>query len=195
MCSISISDTFNDKVISERIPPKRIRWKDESGDELTTIILIVQTDEERLEERKAKDWRKTYRYASKFSNYGLDGLGGDWYRFQEKVNQLDEPDWCCIGQLWARHYGKSQRFEETSFEEVCRYEVPALFVAEDDEDVLMSSIIKTDFDSEDSVQNITFEDLDSISSLEAFLDSQDDSSSSHNTDTFSSDCNFRDLDS
>lgn len=174
MCSISVASNFNGNAICDKSPDKRIRWKDEIGDELTTIILIAQTDEERIMERKNKDWRITYRYASKFASHDEDGLGCNWSRFQANIDRLEEPDWCCIGQLWARHYGKSPRFEEASFEDtgdkVTYRKVPQIFVTEEDD--LMSSVIKTDHDSEYSVQKVSFEDLDSLSSLEDLLDSQ-----------------------
>ena len=174
MCSISVTSNFNGNAISEKSPEKRIRWKDDSGDELTTIILIAQTDEERIMERKTKDWRITYLYASKFASHDEDGLGGNWSRFQANIDRLEEPDWCCIGQLWARHYGKSPRFEEASFEDIgdkATYrKVPQMFVTDEEEDDLMSSVIKTDHDSEYSVQKVSFEDLDSLSSLEDLLD-------------------------
>ena len=79
-----------------------------------------------------------------------------------KINKLEEPDWCCIGQLWARHYGKSPRFEEASFEdtgdkEIASRKVPQMFVTDEEEDDLMSSVIKTDHDSNTRVQKVSFE--------------------------------------
>jgi len=199
MCSISVASNFNGDAICDKSPEKRIRWKDESGDELTTIILIAQTDEERIMERKTKDWRITYQYASKFASHDLDGLGGNWFWFQAKINKLEEPDWCCIGQLWARYYGKSPRFEEASFEdtgdEVTYRKVHQMFVTDEEEDDLMSSVIKTDHDSEYSVQKVSFEDLDTLTSLEDFLDSQTANSNDQNEEELVSGSCFEDLDS
>jgi len=154
MCSIATNKTSIG--LSNIIKNKRsVNWRDEHGEELVTIQYIFQDTDERFIERKAKDYRKTYELADKFSlPLNIGGCDGNWHLFQEKVDILEEPDWSCIGRIWCNVYGKKHRFEEE--DETYKDMI-------EDETYESTGIIKTDYDSEDN---------SSMSSFETFLDNQ-----------------------
>ena len=152
--SIGLSNITKDK--------RRVKWSDEHGEKLNSIKFIYQNINERFLERKAKDYQTTYELANNFRlHINIGGCSGDWYVFQAKIDKLKEPDWSCIGRLWSNIYGRKRRFEEDDSIGDEQYDSIG------DEQYDSVGIIKTDHDSE-----VSFEDLNLISDLEAFLDNQ-----------------------
>ena len=92
---------------------KKVSWSDQNGGNLCKINYIYQSPNEKILERKCKNFRELYRLINDFHiPTSLGGSGGDWMVFESKVEKLDEPDWYMIGHFWRSLYGSAIRFEE-----------------------------------------------------------------------------------
>ena len=90
-----------------------------SFDECITIRHYEYDKDEELKAKKGCDWQRTsdliHREFSQSKTKG--GCGNDWCLFQQKLDEIEEPDWCLVGQLWRQLYQNKKRIEETSSSE------------------------------------------------------------------------------
>ena len=68
------------------------------------------------EEKMGKDWQKTLDLTCRefFMPIEKGGCGRKWSVFQERIDNLSEPCWRMIGQLWNRLFPNRRRLEEDS---------------------------------------------------------------------------------
>ena len=73
-----------------------------------------KTEDEYL--KKGKDWQRTTDLTCREFNRPISkgGCGGNWSILEGKLGQLEEPQWCMIGQLWSRLHPNLKRAEEES---------------------------------------------------------------------------------
>lgn len=71
------------------------------------------------EEKMGKDWQKTMDLTCRefFMPIEKGGCGRKWSVLQEKLDELGEPCWRMIGQLWNRLFPNRKRLEEESDDE------------------------------------------------------------------------------
>jgi len=74
---------------------------------------------EEFEEKRGRDWQRTTDLTCREFKVPLEkgGCGGDWNILQSKLDELEEPYWCLIGQLWSRLFPYLKRLEEASSDE------------------------------------------------------------------------------
>ena len=68
------------------------------------------------EEKMGKDWQKTLDLTCRefFMPIEDGGCGRKWSVFQQRIDELSEPCWRMIGQLWNRLFPNRRRLEEDS---------------------------------------------------------------------------------
>ena len=66
--------------------------------------------------KKGNQWQETVDLTCREFNIPISqgGCGGNWSILECKLDQLEEPYWCMIGQLWRRLHANSKRWEEDS---------------------------------------------------------------------------------
>jgi len=66
------------------------------------------------EDKKGRDWIRTTDLTCREFRLTIEkgGCGGDWNILQRKLDELEEPYWCLIGQLWQRLFPGEKRLEE-----------------------------------------------------------------------------------
>lgn len=78
-------------------------------------ILEGKAARKKVKENKiGKDWQQTFDLAFREFNLTIEkgGCGGLWEVFEKKVFELEEPDYCLVGQKWRSLYGNEKRVEE-----------------------------------------------------------------------------------
>jgi len=123
------------------------------SENISTVKCYEYFRDDDNEEKMGKDWQKTLDLTCRefFLPIEKGGCGGKWLIFQQKVDELSEPCWRMIGQLWNRLFPNRKRLEEDSDEEDYDSDVEsttAICACVDDSD------INSDSDSEDD--NIVF---------------------------------------
>lgn len=70
------------------------------------------------ENKVGKDWQKTFDLIYREFETPLEkgGCDGKWEHLEEKLSQLEEPDFCLIGQFWRQRHGGKKRTEEEEIE-------------------------------------------------------------------------------
>ena len=73
-----------------------------------------KTEEKNI--KKGNQWQETIDLTCREFNIPISqgGCGNDWSILECKLEQLEEPYWCMIGQLWRRLHANSKRWEEDS---------------------------------------------------------------------------------
>ena len=73
-----------------------------------------KTEEKNI--KKGNQWQETIDLTCREFNIPISqgGCGNDWRILECKLEQLEEPYWCMIGQLWRRLHANSKRWEEDS---------------------------------------------------------------------------------
>jgi len=76
------------------------------------------------EDQIGKNWQQTFDLVFREFNLPIQkgGCGGIWKILEEKISQLEEPDFCLIGQKWRELYGEKKRKEEEELEQIEREE-------------------------------------------------------------------------
>ena len=76
------------------------------------------------EDQIGKDWQQTFDLVFREFNLPIQkgGCGGVWKILEEKISQLEEPDFCLIGQKWRQLYGEKKRKEEEELDQIERQE-------------------------------------------------------------------------
>lgn len=78
-------------------------------------ILEGSAAREKAKENKVgKDWQKTFDLIYREFEKPLErgGCDGEWTHLEEKLSELEEPDFCLIGQFWRQKHGDKKRREE-----------------------------------------------------------------------------------
>ena len=90
-----------------------------SFDECITIRHYEYDRDEEYEEKRGRDWKITTDLTCREFILPIEkgGCGGDWNVLQCKLDQLDEPCWYLIGQLWQRMYPGIRRIEEDEYDD------------------------------------------------------------------------------
>merc|ERR1711934_1166294 len=72
------------------------------------------------ENKIGKDWQQTFDLVFREFNLPVEkgGCGGLWKVLEEKTSQLEEPDYCLIGQKWRELYGNRAREEEEALNKI-----------------------------------------------------------------------------
>lgn len=88
------------------------------SEEGTNILKGNAAREKSKENKIGKDWRKTFDIAFREFNLAIEkgGCGGIWEVFERKIHELEEPDYCLVGQKWRSLYGNEKRMEEKKME-------------------------------------------------------------------------------
>ena len=88
-------------------------------DECITIRHYEYDRNEEYEEKRGRDWQITTDLTCREFKLPIEkgGCGGEWDVLQCKLDQLEEPYWYLIGQLWQRMYPGIRRIEEEDDEE------------------------------------------------------------------------------
>ena len=87
-----------------------------SFEECITIRHYEYDRDEEYKEKRGRDWQRTTDLICREFKLPIDkgGCGGDWNVLQSKLDELEEPYWCLIGQLWQKLFPAVKRIEETS---------------------------------------------------------------------------------
>jgi len=85
-----------------------------SFEECITIRYYEYDRCEEDEEKKGKNWQRTADLTCREFNLPVEkgGCGGNWNILESKLDELDEPYWLLIGQLWQSLYRGAKRIEE-----------------------------------------------------------------------------------
>jgi len=88
-------------------------------DECITIRHYEYDIIEECEEKKGRDWQRTSDLICREFKQPIEngGCGGNWNVLQNKLDELTEPWWYLIGQLWFNLYKFAKRIEESSSDE------------------------------------------------------------------------------
>jgi len=88
-------------------------------EECITIRHYEYDRAEEDEEKKGRDWQRTADLTCREFKLPLEngGCGGDWNVLEMKLDELQEPYWYLIGQLWQRLFPCLKRIEEDSSDE------------------------------------------------------------------------------
>lgn len=88
-------------------------------DECITIRHYEYDIIEECEEKKGKDWQRTSDLICREFKQPIEngGCGGNWNVLQNKLDELTEPWWYLVGQLWFNLYKFAKRIEESSSDE------------------------------------------------------------------------------
>jgi len=83
-------------------------------EECITIRYYEYERSEEDEDKKGKDWQRTVDLTCREFKLSVEkgGCGGNWNVLESKLDELDEPYWLLIGQLWQRLYRDARRIEE-----------------------------------------------------------------------------------
>ena len=83
-------------------------------EECITIRYYEYERNEEDEEKKGKDWQRTVDLTCREFKLSIEkgGCGGNWNVLESKLDELEEPCWLLIGQLWQRLYRGAKRIEE-----------------------------------------------------------------------------------
>ena len=78
---------------------------------------ILEGSEARKKDKEnkiGKNWQQTFDLVYREFHLPVDkgGCDGEWSILEKKVYQLEEPDFCVLGQKWRSMYGKQKRKEE-----------------------------------------------------------------------------------
>ena len=86
------------------------------AEHISTIHEYEYDKTEDEKEKKGNDWQETVDLTCREFNIPISrgGCGGDWSILECKLDQLEEPCWCMIGQLWRQLHQNSKRWEEDS---------------------------------------------------------------------------------
>jgi hypothetical protein len=109
-------------------------------EECITIRYYEYERSEEDEDKKGKDWQRTADLTCREFKLSVEkgGCGGNWNILESKLDELDEPYWFLIGQLWQRLYRGARRIEEeeeeSSDEEEDGNEKPSADTADQDKD-------------------------------------------------------------
>ena len=89
------------------------------SENISTVKCYEYLRDDDNEEKMGKDWQRTMDLTCRefFMPIEKGGCGGKWMVFQEKVDELGEPCWRMIGQLWNRLFPNRKRLEEESDDE------------------------------------------------------------------------------
>jgi hypothetical protein len=85
-----------------------------SFEDCITIRHYDYDKNEENEDKKGKDWQRTVDLTCREFHISIEkgGCGGNWNILETKLDELDEPYWLMIGQLWLRLYKDARRIEE-----------------------------------------------------------------------------------
>ncbi len=63
------------------------------------------------ENKIGKDWQETFDLIYRVFDQTMEtgGCSGQWHVLEERISQLEEPDFCMIGQFWRERYGEHDR--------------------------------------------------------------------------------------
>lgn len=88
-------------------------------DECITIRYYECDIIEDCEAKKGKDWQRTSDLIRREFKQPIEkgGCGGNWNVLQSKLDELTEPWWYLVGQLWFNLYKCAKRIEESSSDE------------------------------------------------------------------------------
>ena len=143
---------------------KNVSWSDENGGILCNISYIYQSPNEKILERKCKNYRELYRLINDFHvSQRLGGSGSDWMVFESKVEKLDEPDWYMIGNFWKSLYGTAIRIEEKELSDN-NLDKNQIDVTSNENQIVSNEI----------VNDISFESFETMTDLETYLDDMKD---------------------
>jgi hypothetical protein len=83
-------------------------------EECITIRYYEYERNEEDEEKKGKDWQRTVDLTCREFKLSIEkgGCGGNWNVLESKLDELEEPCWLLIGQLWQGLYRGAKRIEE-----------------------------------------------------------------------------------
>lgn len=83
-------------------------------EECITIRYYEYDRDEEYVEKRGIDWQRTSDLTCREFKLPLEngGCGGDWNILQSKLDELEEPYWYLIGQLWNRLFPGVKRLEE-----------------------------------------------------------------------------------
>ncbi len=86
-----------------------------SFEECITIRYYDYDRDEDYIEKRGVDWQRTSDLIYRDFKLPLEngGCGGNWNVLQNKLDELEEPYWYLIGQLWNRLFPGVKRLEET----------------------------------------------------------------------------------
>ena len=86
------------------------------SENISTVKCYEYFRDEDNEEKMGKDWQKTMDLTCRefFMPIEKGGCGRNWSILQEKIDELGEPCWRMIGQLWNRLFPNRRRLEEAS---------------------------------------------------------------------------------
>jgi len=87
-----------------------------SFEDCITIRHYEYDRDEEYKEKRGRDWQRTTDLTCREFKLPIEkgGCGGDWNVLQSKLDELEEPYWCLIGQLWHKLFPAVKRIEETS---------------------------------------------------------------------------------
>jgi len=77
-------------------------------------IRCYEYDQTEEEDKKGRDWIRTQDLTCREFKLPEEkgGCGGDWNVLQRKLDELAEPYWYLIGQLWQQLFPGEKRLEE-----------------------------------------------------------------------------------
>lgn len=86
------------------------------SENISTVKCYEYFRDDDNEEKMGKDWQKTMDLTCRefFMPIEKGGCGRNWSILQEKIDELGEPCWRMIGQLWNRLFPNRRRLEEDS---------------------------------------------------------------------------------
>ena len=75
-----------------------------------------------INERRALGYLDTLDLIFRLFRKPLDkgGCDSSWEVFQKKIDEIEEPCWCLVGQHWGSLYGKNKRLEEVEYNSAVR---------------------------------------------------------------------------
>lgn len=119
------------------------------SENISDVKCYEYSKDEENEEKMGKDWQKTRDLTCRefFISIEKGGCGRKWSILQQKLDNLSEPCWRMIGQLWNRLFPNRKRLEEEEEEERERERE----IMDDNEcDIENNAIVMYDDSSDDS---------------------------------------------
>lgn len=93
-------------------------------DECINIRHYEYDRDEDYKEKRGDDWQRTTDLTCREFKLPLEkgGCGGNWHILQSKLDELKDPYWCLVGQLWQRLFPCIKRIEESSSDDEDEFE-------------------------------------------------------------------------
>jgi hypothetical protein len=123
------------------------------SENISDVKCYEYSKDEENEEKMGKDWQKTRDLTCRefFISIEKGGCGRKWSILQQKLDNLSEPCWRMIGQLWNRLFPNRKRLEEEEEEEEKeKEEIKRDNERDNERDIENNAIVMYDDSSDDS---------------------------------------------